>query len=57
MDDGSLIEIKGYETNKDKEKYKSVDITLNILYKKDLKNIIQYVIDKYGKDYIRLYEN
>lgn len=53
----TLYEIKGYETDKDKEKYKGVkDINLRILYKKDIQYMIDYVINKYGNDYIKLYE-
>jgi len=53
----NLYEIKGYETEKDKEKYKGVkDINLTILYKKDIQYMIDYVITKYGNDYIKLYE-
>ena len=52
-----LHEIKGYETDKDKEKYKGVkDISLKILYKKDIQHMINYVTSKYGNDYIKLYE-
>lgn len=52
-----LHEIKGYETDKDKEKYKGVkDISLKILYKKDIQHMINYVTFKYGNDYIKLYE-
>lgn len=52
----TIVEIKGYETPKDKEKYKSINTELKILYRKDIKHIIEYVINKYGKDFINLYE-
>jgi hypothetical protein len=55
MNDGSIIEIKGYETKKDIEKYKVVD-NLKVLYRKDITKYIDYSISKYGKDYIKLYE-
>ena len=55
MIDGSIIEIKGYETKKDIEKYKVVD-NLKVLYRKDITKFIDYSISKYGKDYIKLYE-
>lgn len=29
---------------------------IQVLYENDLKNIFKYVINKYGKDYIKLYE-
>jgi hypothetical protein len=53
----TLYEIKGFETDKDKEKYKSIkNLNLKILYKGDIQHMIDYVISKYGKDYIKLYE-
>jgi hypothetical protein len=49
------IEIKGYFTGQFLAKASQFKKQLVILTYKDLKNIIQYVIDKYGKDYIKLY--
>lgn len=54
---GKFYEIKGYETNKDVVKYKSVGDDLIVLYKNDLNNILSYVKEKYGNDYIKLYDN
>jgi len=51
------IEIKGYETKQNIFKYNAVLKPLIILRKKDLKYILDYVINKYGKDYIKLYTN
>jgi len=51
------LEIKGYETDKDRIKYTSVNKPIRILRTKDLKYALDYVIDKYGKDYIKLYTN
>lgn len=51
------VEIKGYERENDQVKYKSVNGSLLIYRKKDLKNILDYVINNYGKDYIKLYTN
>lgn len=56
MNDGSFIEIKGYETSKDIEKYKTLGLKLSILYKKDIQYILDYVIKKYSKNYISLYD-
>lgn len=57
MCDGSLVEIKGYETKKDLIKYKSVGgIKIKIFYKKDMLDILNYTIVKYGKNFISLYE-
>jgi hypothetical protein len=53
-----LIEIKGFLRENDKHKFKSVeDKELIILFKKDLEVQLEYTINKYGKDYIRLYEH
>lgn len=53
--EGSLIEIKGYITEEWKAKiYSNPDI--KVLYKEDMEPIIDYVIDKYGENYINLYE-
>jgi hypothetical protein len=54
--DGTLIEIKGYETEQTKMKYASVHKPLTILQKKNMKEIFTYVEEKYGKDYINLYD-
>lgn len=54
-----IYEIKGYETNKDKHKYKSVtDMKLEILMKDDLNEIFEYVQNKYEtKKYHELYDD
>ena len=53
----TIYEIKGFETDKDREKYKSIEnLNLKILYKKDIQHMIDYVTQKYGSDYIKLYE-
>lgn len=56
LEDGTLLEIKGYETDKDKEKYKAINSNLKILYRKDMNQILDYVIDKYGRNFIKLYQ-
>lgn len=52
---GELVEIKGYVDKHIGTKLKSVP-NLKVLFKEDLKNVFNYVEDKYGKDFIRLYE-
>jgi hypothetical protein len=52
---GDIIEIKGYTDNKTNQKLKSVE-NLIVLFKDDLKDIFEYVINKYGKNYTELYE-
>jgi hypothetical protein len=52
-----LIEIKGFIRENDRIKFESVkDKKLTILFKKDLDKEFNYVIQKYGKDFISLYE-
>ena len=56
--DDKIYEIKGYETNKDKLKYKSVlDKELIILRKKDLEGVFEYINNKYSKDHLSLYDD
>ena len=57
MEDGNYVEIKGYETEQTKAKHKNFPHKLTILKLNDIKYIINYVQNKYGKDYIKLYED
>lgn len=54
--DNQYIEIKNYLTNQVIEKTKQFPYKLKLLYKSDLVDVFNYVEQKYGKDYIRLYE-
>ncbi|WJV31938.1 hypothetical protein QTG56_25320 (plasmid) [Rossellomorea sp. AcN35-11] len=51
------IEIKGYETAKDKEKHKQFPHLLIVLKKGDMQHIFKYVTNKYGEEYIQLYND
>lgn len=51
-----FVEIKGWLTEKDKEKIKQFQHNLIVLYKKDMSSILKYVIEKYGEEYTDLYE-
>lgn len=53
--DEKYIEIKGYEKPVDLIKYAQVQ-NLTVLYKKDIQYMIDYCINKYGKDFINMYE-
>jgi hypothetical protein len=55
IQNGYLIEIKGYVNEQVRAKIKSVP-NLKLLFKKDLKNEFEYVLSIYGKDFIKLYE-
>ena len=56
LSDGTYVEIKGYHSEQVDAKIKQFPHKLVILHKNDLKDVFEYVIDKYGKDYIKLYE-
>jgi len=57
MNDGTYIEIKGYYTDIVKEKINQFPHKIKVMLYDDLKYMIDYVIDKYGINYISLYEN
>jgi len=57
ISDGIYYEIKGFWTEQNESKFLCFKEPLKILYEKDIKFIIDYVISKYGKDYIKLYNN
>lgn len=54
-----LIEIKGfvYDKKLQEEKNKSTNKPLIVIGKKDIQKYLDYVISKYGKNFITLYEN
>jgi len=54
--DGVYYEIKNYNNEIVKAKNDAFPFKLKILYKEDLKIIFDYVVSKYGKDYIKLYD-
>jgi hypothetical protein len=49
------IEIKGYNTDQWQDKLSQFPHKLQILYKQEMKPILEYVIGKYGKNFVRLY--
>jgi len=53
--DGKIVEIKGYKSPQWNAKQNAYP-NISVLYQKDLKDVFEYVQNKYGKDYIRLYE-
>jgi len=58
LDDGTIIELKGYDSEQWRAKLASVpsDKKILVLYTKDMKSILNYVMSKYGNDLISLYE-
>ncbi len=51
-----FVEVKGFNSVQNEEKIKQFSKKLAIMYKEDLKYIFEYVIKKYGKNFIELYE-
>jgi predicted nucleic acid-binding Zn ribbon protein len=49
-------EIKGFVTQKTLEKIKFFKKEIKLIGKNEIKPIIEYVVNKYGKDYLELYE-
>lgn len=49
-------EIKGFKRKNDDAKFKYFPHKLKVLFKKDLGEIFKYVKEKYGNDFIKLYE-
>lgn len=57
MEDGSYIEIKGYENGLTNAKINNFPFNIKIIYYKQIKSYLEYVENKYGKDFIKLYDN
>lgn len=58
MEDGHYVEIKGYETEQTKAKHSQFPHKLQIISgKKGIDLYLNYVIGKYGKEFINLYED
>lgn len=53
--DGQLIEIKGYKTKQWEAKLKA-NPDIQVLYEEDLIDVLTYVKNKYGNNFIDLYE-
>lgn len=57
LEDDTFVEIKGYLTEQDKAKIEQFkEGKLLVLYKEEMKKYIDYTINKYGTNYISLYE-
>jgi hypothetical protein len=54
--DGQYVEIKGRETQRTFAKYRHFPHPLTILRRDDLKHVFAHVLEKYGKEYWRLFE-
>ena len=56
LEDGTYIEIKAILNKKNKVKVESFNKKLIIIDKKGMQQYIDYVVEKYGKNFIELYE-
>ena len=56
LNNGEYVEIKGWVTKKDEEKINQFKHSLKVVRKNDLKDVFDYIVDKYGNDYTSLYE-
>ena len=56
IEDSKYVEIKGYNSNQFEAKKKYFKKKLVILDKKGIEKYINYVVSKYGKDFIKLYD-
>lgn len=56
LENGSYVEIKGYRTLQVEEKIKSFPHDLDIIDSERIKPILDYVKNKYGNNFISLYE-
>ena len=57
INESELIEIKGFKDERWNEKKKCCLLNnITIINKEDIKPYLKYVKDKYGKDFIKLYE-
>ena len=56
INDSTIIEIKGYNTKQWQIKQQQNPDVI-VLYEKEMKEYIDYVVEKYGKNYLQLYEH
>lgn len=57
LDDGTYIEIKGYETDRVKAKIECFPHKIQLITKVEIDAYIKYATDKFGKDFVKLYAN
>ena len=55
-DSDTYVEVKGYYDKRSKAKFEQFKGTLQLLTLKEMKPILEYVENKYGKDFINLYD-
>ncbi len=55
LEDGSYVEIKGYMGEQNKSKIAQFPFILKVIVRSNMKEYLQYVEEKYGKNFIWLY--
>jgi hypothetical protein len=55
-DNSVYVEIKGYGQAQWQAKLKTFPHKIEVLGKREIAPILTYVIEKYGKDFVRMYE-
>ena len=56
LTDGTFLEIKGYMSPQTEAKFSSFPHGLIVVQREKMKFVFDYVIETYGRDFIRLYE-
>ena len=56
LNDGTYLEIKGFQSDRTNAKINQFPNQLKVVYPDDMKDILKYTMNKYGKDFINLYE-
>jgi len=54
--DGKIVEIKGYKSKQWEAKISQCEAKISVLYEEEMKPYIDFVVDKYGKNFIDMYE-
>jgi len=56
LEDGTYVEIKGYMTDQNKAKIEQFNGILRVLCLEEIKKYLEYAVNKFGRNYIELYE-
>jgi hypothetical protein len=57
LEDGTYVEIKGYYNERSKIKQQQFNYNLELIDNKKINKYLNYVIEQYGNNFIKLYEN
>jgi len=56
IQEGYYIEIKGFKSDRTKAKINQFPHIIKVLYWEEMKSYLEYTINKYGEDFIKLYD-